>query len=357
VNPPVTPVDPPVTPVDPPVQPTAGCGLNSGHPGDELCLVPPSPEEGIQLHVGPADYDDPAALAPFMINPGEENVKCYASPVTQNNFYYIRQQNRMRPGSHHMLIGLQAGDASSIVPGSTCDTLASLGAVPGSQTPSRDFPPELAPEDAGLARYVPANAGVAAFQLHYVNTGDQPQMREAWINLYKMPNEEATQKLQQIFLVGDFTVNVPAHTTQTTTLSYTPRITEKTRIFTLSAHSHAHTETFTVWRVHAGQEQLLYKSFDWAEPTGAIYNTTTNIPAPNEATKTDGGATGLQYLEPGDSLKWACLVNNTTNASLRFANEAYTAEMCLLPGDYVGNTAGLMSGGCAAGSCAAGLVR
>jgi hypothetical protein len=60
---------------------------------------------------------------------------------------------------------------------------------------------------------------------------------------------------------------------------------------------------------------------------------------------------GLQYVENGDTLEWECEVNNTTDAPLRFANEAYTAEMCLLGGVYVGDQSGLLAGGCAGGSC------
>jgi hypothetical protein len=60
-------------------------------------------------------------------------------------------------------------------------------------------------------------------------------------------------------------------------------------------------------------------------------------------------------MEPGDSLRWTCDVDNTTDQALYFANEAYTAEMCLLAGAYVSDTAGLFAGGCAGGACSARL--
>src|SRR5262249_53326503 len=79
------------------------CGLNSGFKGDELCIAPPAAAEGIQLHVGPSSYDDAAAVAPYVIQPGEEDVRCFVTRPAESGFYYFKQQNRMRSGSHHML--------------------------------------------------------------------------------------------------------------------------------------------------------------------------------------------------------------------------------------------------------------
>jgi len=341
---------PPTGTVAPPPDPNVnGCNLHTQYPGDEYCILPPAPGEGIQLHVGPADYDDPTAVANFVAQPGEENVRCFATPVSEAGFHYLRQQNRMRSGSHHMLIDLAPA-------GQGCSQVGRVAALPGSQTPARDFPSDdFGPEDAGIARYVPPTAAEAGFQLHYVNTSDQPVLREAWINLYKMPESEVTQPLQDIFLVGDLAANIPAHSKQTTTLTFKPAITESTRIFNLSAHSHAHDEVFSVYRVRGGQEELVYQSFDWEEPDELTYNTVNQNPPPDPVAKTDGGYSGMLYFEPGDSFKWTCEVNNTTDAALRFANEAFTAEMCLLPGGYISQTGGLMAGACFAGSCRAGF--
>jgi hypothetical protein len=39
------------------------CGLDTGYAGDENCILPPPPDKGFQLHVGPDDYDDPDAAS------------------------------------------------------------------------------------------------------------------------------------------------------------------------------------------------------------------------------------------------------------------------------------------------------
>jgi hypothetical protein len=324
------------------------CGLSSGFPGDEFCILPPDPSEGIQIHTGPPSYDA-ADAEPYVIQPGTENVLCYLARVPEGGFYYLRQENRMRSGSHHMLIGLVPDEGQPEGP-VACTFSDRVGSISGSQTPRRDFPDELAPEDAGLARYLPAGA-MAAFQMHYVNTGKVPLLREAWINLYRLDESAVKQRLQDVFLVADRGVNVPPQTRQSTTLTFEPSLSAPTRIFQLNAHMHAHTETFTVWRLRGEQRELVYKSFDWAEPDELTYNTVVDNPAPDDAAGTDGGSSGLLYIEPGDRLEWTCDVNNTTEEPLRFANEAYTAEMCLLAGSYVSDTPGLFAGICQNGAC------
>lgn len=332
------------------------CGLHSGFPGDDLCIKPPAAAEGIQIHVGPSSYDDTAALEPYVIAAGDENVKCFTVRLPEAGFYYLKQENRMRSGSHHMLINLIPDTGQPEGPATACDLTAIQAVIPGSQTPKRDYPgSELAPEDKGLARYLPAG-NVASFQLHYVNTRQETLLREAWVNLYRMDESQVTQKLQTVFIVGDFAVNVPPQTRQTTSEEFVPNLSQTTRIFQLNGHSHAHSESFTVWRTRGTDKEQIYQSFNWEDPDVLTFNSVVTNPAPDAASKRDGGMSGRLDIQPGDKLEWACDVNNTTNKALRFANEAFTAEMCLLAGSYVGDSPALFTGGCSNGTCFTGFA-
>ena len=350
---PIDSTQPPPTNTPPTNTPTTDdpCGLKSGFAGDELCILPPDPSEGIQIHAGPTSYSDAATVAPWLINPGEENTRCYLARIPEGGFYYLKQQNRMRGGSHHMIITLAADEGQAEGPG-PCEGLAGgMGSIGGSQTPKRDFLAEdLAPEDAGLAKYLPAGA-IASFQLHYVNTGTTPLLREAWVNLYRMNEADVRQRMQTVFLVADFGLNIPPQTRQIVTQEFAPSLTAPTRIFALGAHMHAHSESMTVWRLRGEERELVYKSYDWAEPDSLIYNSVVQNSPPDDAAKVDGGHTGILHLEPGDRLQWSCDVNNTLDTPIRFANEAYTAEMCLLGGSYISDTPGLFFGGCINGQC------
>jgi hypothetical protein len=73
-------------------------------------------------------------------------------------------------------------------------------------------------------------------------------------------------------------------------------------------------------------------------------------PTPNAATRTDGAASGIVMLEKGDQLHFNCHIDYTNaraatnpnapspeaNGTLKFADETFKAEMCLLYGNTTG---------------------
>ncbi|HMI89775.1 MAG TPA: hypothetical protein VK509_00350, partial [Polyangiales bacterium] len=48
------------------------CNIDSGYPGDEYCLPPPAPEQGLQVHFGPSDYENTADVATYLLQADEE---------------------------------------------------------------------------------------------------------------------------------------------------------------------------------------------------------------------------------------------------------------------------------------------
>src|SRR5262249_18050847 len=80
------------------------CGINSGYPGDEACLTPPSAEEGMQLHVGPKDYKDTADVAQYILQPGEETSLCWTFHTPNaESIYYQSSVLSGRAGTHHII--------------------------------------------------------------------------------------------------------------------------------------------------------------------------------------------------------------------------------------------------------------
>jgi hypothetical protein len=299
--------------------------------------------------MGPSSYDDPNALAGYLVDPGAENVACFNVPIPESDIFYMRQMNRMRPHSHHMRIFVRADTTSQAGPTSDCLSIGfgSSGMIPGSQSPSWDSDVSTAPEDQGLARYLP-QANMANFEMHYFNESAESVLREAWVNLYKVPQAEITQYLNMIMMVGDFSVNIPPHTVQDTPVAFTPPITDQTRLFDVTAHMHAHSEEYALFRQRAGQAdgEQIYQTFNWEEPLTNVFNSVVTNPVPDRATSRDGGLSGPFYLQPGDTLKWVCHVNNTMDTNMVFANKATTAEMCMLTGDYVSSQPGIWNAFC-----------
>jgi hypothetical protein len=251
-------------------------------------------------------------------------------------FTYFNQENRMRPGSHHMIIRVLPDDAP--LGWGECEASKAISGIPGSQTGVRDIPGvTLAPEDQGLGRTLRPNAKVQ-FELHYVNnrpTDTAPRLREAWVNLIYKPAAEITQPLRTVAMIGGLGMDILPRSQQTLTQSCT--VTGNARIFDLFGHFHAHTERFSAWRNRNGQRDLMYQSFNWTEPADLVYDSVNKNPAANETTHGDGGWSGTLEVQAGDTIEWECNVNNTTDADLRFANQAYTAEMCILFGGYIGD--------------------
>ena len=57
------------------------CNIQSGYPGDEYCLLPPPPGEGIQVHFGPSSYTDKAEVAKYLIKPSDESNDYGVAPI------------------------------------------------------------------------------------------------------------------------------------------------------------------------------------------------------------------------------------------------------------------------------------
>lgn len=314
-----------------------GCKV-SGYDGDQNCIAAPEPGKGIQLHAGPSNYDDDLEVAKFLIHPGEEKVECFNMDSPNDaDFTYIEQQNRMRPGSHHMIIRLVDAEKAPLGWGGCESFLNNKGGIPGSQTQIRDIPgKKIAPENEGLGRTLPAKSRVQ-FEFHFVNNrpgNDAPLLREAWVNLLYKDPATITQPISTVAMIGGLAMNVPARTEQT--IYQSCQVTADARIFDLFGHFHANTERFTAWRHRDGKTDLLYESYNWAEPVDLTYDTVNPNPAPDAAKRRDGGWNGPLEVKANDVIEWECQINNKTDNPLRFANEAYTADMCILFGGYVG---------------------
>jgi hypothetical protein len=337
------------TPEGPPPNPAAlPCPtLNSGYAGDDLCILPPDPALGIQLHVGPTNYADPAEVAPYLLGPGDEKTLCYyfhAQNTETVNFF--EQHYRMRPGSHHLIMYMGSGTTTHADGWGACE---STGYIPigGTQRSVSEFPPNgiVAPEDSNLYRPLTPNVQMK-FELHFVNTTDKAILREVWVNLIRKETTPESQILGGVFMIGGLRLSVAPGNTYIANYSCPLGDTVDRRVVSLFGHRHAHTKRFSVWAHHAGSRDLIYEDYDWSEPAELTYNTVEQNPQPDRTANLGGGSTGLQTFAPGDQIEWECEIDNTTDPltgdpstiTLGWGNEVYTGEMCNLFGSSVGET-------------------
>ena len=51
--------------------------VKTNFPGDEACIPAPPAGEGMQIHIGPSNWDDAEEVAKYVLHPGEESSECF----------------------------------------------------------------------------------------------------------------------------------------------------------------------------------------------------------------------------------------------------------------------------------------
>jgi hypothetical protein len=299
------------------------CGLSTGFDGDDQCILPPPPDKGFQLHVGPSDYDNPDEL--YMLQPGEEKTDDIPGVSTNDSdvFFFYRQY-RVRPSTHHIII--TAANGSDVIAGRRIGT-ANL---------SEDYPTGgvIAPEDQGVGLPLAAHAQINS-NFHTINTTDKPAIREAWINFWYRDASLVTQPATEWFETGDITFSIPPHTSQTLG-PYTCSIDNDGRLLWMYGHRHANNTRFTATRIRGDQRDVIYDADKWDEPLMLEYSSLVANPTPNIPSR-EGGWSGILDLSPGDKVEWKCEVTNDHDTALRFTNQTLLGEMCIVDAEAVGS--------------------
>jgi hypothetical protein len=304
-----------------------GCGLSTRWEGDELCIAPPPPEQGFQVHYGPSNYDDPNDFDKYLLDPGAEtDIDVPMTAGNTNDIYFYKRQYRMRPGSHHLIV-------STTGAGSTLSAERRLG---GSQNVSKDNPSgDIAPENVGIGMLLSANANLN-LNLHHFNVGAEQILREAWVNFWYVDPASVTQEAKEMFLWATGPSLAPG---ESTVVLGRRAIEQDGRVLTMYGHRHSNNVRFSAYRVRAGTRELVYEDYDWEEPAVFEFNSLTTNPAPDPVDKIAGAYSGVLDLRVGDSLEWECEIVNARSITISFGqNEAITSEMCILVGDTVGPT-------------------
>jgi hypothetical protein len=330
-------------------------GFQTKFPGDEFCILPPPPDKGTQIGAHPqgeanywdkmyagdfSDYSNSELTKPYEMAPGTEVVQNYYTTATNADaHHYFRIDTRMRPGSHHLVSWLPRGPMTQGWAPLSDQSLLNGAPLYNVQSTHSDRPSAMdtAPEDQGLGMSFAANPPVA-LQFHHINAQNAPMLREAWINLWWLPDSQMVTPVQtQAFVAA---IDYPPG--QVTDNVQTVKATADTRIVSVFGHRHAWTTRFSTQLTRAdGTTTDFYESFSWLEmPTFELDSVTTN-PAPGVDRATDGSISGEVTLHAGDSLTYTCHVETTPTeadklgvpvptANLKFGNEAYGAEMCVL---------------------------
>jgi hypothetical protein len=343
-----TPMTTPMTQDPKPAEPMAGadfpdlrgkCSIKSAYPGDETCLSAPSPEEGMQLHVGPKNYEDMAEVQRYILAPGDETSQCWTfqTPNTEE-IWYQGSVLSGRAGTHHIINTMYDSGA---FPDSTgfalCgDSTKAIGSIPGA---SKAYMPRthVAPEYADVGRSIPAHATIQA-DMHYFNFTEKPLVREFWMNVYYANKADIKREALQIRGMGGFGWRGAGAIAPGTDMVYKYECPVKGEghILNLLGHYHAHGKRFTAFITPKGSStpQKVFEMFDYLDPAVFEYNTV--MTNPNFAEGKAGALSGQLPIHDGDTLSWECHIVNDSDVGLTYVNEVKTGEMCNLWGSSLG---------------------
>jgi hypothetical protein len=321
-----------------PWQSTRGmCDLDSGYLGDDTCLLPPAPGEGIQIRVGPPSYSA-EDVEPWLMDAGEESSQCYffTTPNSEEVWYQTWELSG-RPGTHHIintaLVEAQPDGFSVCMDMGLGNSPNTKGLLPGA---SRAYMPrvQVAPENEQLGAMLEPEQGAQA-DMHYFNFGQERILREFWLNLYTVDRAQITEDGNPIRGMGGLSwLLAPIQPGTHQTYTYQCPIAADGRIVRLIGHTHKHGIRETAWIVSGDERLKVFEQFDYLEPQIFEYNSVVENPdfAPNQP----GAFTGILNVKAGDVLEWECEVNNTSNVALRYTNFVETGEMCNIWGEAVG---------------------
>jgi hypothetical protein len=186
--------------------------------------------------------------------------------------------------------------------------------------------------------------------LHYVNTTDQPALKEAWVAFdYAKPGEVKELVDMITFFQGAIDVQ-PGQSFETSIAKCTAQTDRYVAL--LTGHIHKTATRFTSWYEHAdGTQEKVYETFDWAEPGNLYYRDGITINPSNAAAKTMGGDhSGYLHMKAGESLLFQCAYYNNTDHRITLG-ETSGDEMCNTFGMYYPSDGNVWSCTCVGTQC------
>jgi hypothetical protein len=240
----------------------------------------------------------------------------------------------MRPGAHHNIITTMSAASLADV-GRRIGTVNSL---------AEDSPKNgvIAPENEHVGLPLEPNSTINV-SLHSINTTEQTELRELWVNFWYRDASEVTEPAEEMFQTGGIagtTFAIQPH--QDTVLGpYKCTIQNDGRMLWMYGHRHANNVRFSTWRNRGSQRDVIYEASNWEEPLVLEYASTVSNKAPDLDRNIEGGWSGILDMKAGDVIEWECHVINKTNKVLRFTNNTYDGEMCIVDAELIGANCGL----------------
>jgi hypothetical protein len=306
------------------------CSLSTPFVGDQACLLPPAAGQGVQIHIGPSNYDDAAQLAGWMMQPGDEEARCWSFELPNDvDLAFAEWELSTRPGIHSSVHALDTSDGQHEIclePNSPMWT-----AIPDLLLGNRTRIPRVAaaPENAAIGRRIPAHSPASSWA-HAFNFTDVPILIELWLNVY---TPRATLVEYDVPLRAGPGSALMHDPTLSDLASFSCPIAQGGRLLSLNTLTLPTALTFAARLQRASGEsvELLRRVNDSPDephvlPAFRFDSVTTNPPV---QTATSGAFSGEVELEPGDVLQWECLLDPSVPSPGNLCDLAGSATLAL----------------------------
>jgi hypothetical protein len=320
--------------------PRGACTIDSGFPDDHACILPPDPAVGMQIHIGPTDYDDPDQINKFVFHAGQESSECWSFHTPNDEeIAYQTFVISARLGAQRILNTTYTTDfadggfTACLDPGTGTNTniLGDLPSALKAYTPRGT----VAPENAHIGRKVGAHTPAQA-DMHFANVSHADSLREMWLNIYFVDKAAITERSTLIRGMGGISwVVLPIAAHSESVYAYSCPIDADGRIMRLGGYYHSHGERFSAYVRHgSGPRIKVFEMHDYEEAPVFQYDSITTNPLFSNVAS--GALSGVLNVKSGDTLDWECHIVNDSDVALTYSNEIETGEMCNLSGESVG---------------------
>ena len=278
------------------VDPLPRCNPDSSWRGDERCLPPLAAAAGFSLHYGPDSYSD-AAAARFLLEPGAERIDCVTLDAPRAETAFVeRWQARARPGTYNFSV---LAGAPGIDP---CrDARARLLLV--STDEELDLLVGDAPELVGSAIRVAAGEPLG-IQLHAINIGETPLLREVWVNAYTRPAASVSRVVDTFAWIAPPEPNAVSgvHSRPSAELTMPAR----TELLAISGTLHVYSAALSAWVGEGSDQKLLFSMRFTSQRHFFRFDSVRSNPLPNLPDEPAGAWSGPVVLPPGTPLRFDC---------------------------------------------------
>lgn len=340
------------------------CPVHSGYDGDDLAVCQPKDlTEGILLHYGPKDYNNPEEINKYKLAAYGENENCVYVRTTNTEPVWIDTfHGRMRPESHHLIVTIAPSWPEGVVEGEPvdCDQSEAFGSrwLLGSQDDQIDLevqgqlPGSLAAKpgdpEYGAGQVVQPNS-ILRIDMHYVNGTDKDILREGWVYLKAVPAADVVTPVDMItFFQGS--ISVPPNSKGTVTARGRCEVPSDRYVGMVTGHFHKNGTRFSVWYEPAGgTPTLIYQTRDWDTPGNAWFTPRITNPVIDD-NNIWGAASGYIHVKPGDYISFECEFDNPTSTPVSFG-ELGRDQMCNVFGVYYPSNGDVWNCGCAGTLC------